>query len=121
MADMKIKLAIVGTRNPKLSYNEWENILLQEFSPNDLSLIVSGGATGIDTYAKLFAGRHHIPLMEFLPDYSKYGKSAPLRRNSQIVKEATNVIAFPSAESRGTFHTISEARKMHKQLVIKQI
>ena len=112
MADMKIKLAIVGTRNPKLSYKEWEIILLQEVSPND---------TGIDTYAKLFAGRHHIPLMEFLPDYSKYGKSAPLRRNSQIVKEATNVIAFPSAESRGTYHSISEARKMHKQLVIKQI
>ena len=111
---MKIKLAIVGTRNPKLSYKEWEIILLQEVSPNDLSLIISGGATGIDTYAKLFA-------VEFLPDYSKYGKSAPLRRNSQIVKEATNVIAFPSAESRGTFHSISEARKMHKQLVIKQI
>ena len=119
MANMKIKLAIVGTRNPKLSYNEWENILLQEFSPNDLSLIVSGGATGIDTYAKLFAGRHHIPLMEFLPDYSKYGKSAPLRRNLQIVKEATNVIAFPSAESRGTFHTITEARKLHKSLVVR--
>ena len=118
---MKIKLAIVGTRNPKLSYNEWENILLQEFSPNDLSLIVSGGATGIDTYAKLFAGRHHIPLMEFLPDYSKYGKSAPLRRNLQIVKEATNVIAFPSAESRGTFHTITEARKLHKSLVVRDI
>ena len=121
MANMKIKLAIVGTRNPKLSYNEWENILLQEFSPNDLSLIVSGGATGIDTYAKLFAGRHHIPLMEFLPDYSKYGKSAPLRRNLQIVKEATNVIAFPSAESRGTFHTITEARKLHKSLVVRDI
>ena len=118
---MKIKLAIVGTRNPKLSYNEWENLLLQEVAPNDLSLIISGGATGIDTYAKLFAGRHHIPLMEYLPDYSKYGKSAPLRRNSQIVKEATNVIAFPSAKSRGMFHSILEARKMHKQLIIKQI
>ena len=118
---MKIKLAIVGTRNPKLSYNEWENLLLQEVAPNDLSLIISGGATGIDTYAKLFAGRHHIPLMEYLPDYSKYGKSAPLRRNSQIVKESTNVIAFPSAKSRGTFHSILEARKMHKQLIIKQI
>ena len=121
MENMKIKWAIVGTRNPKLSYNEWENLLLQEVAPNDLSLIISGGATGIDTYAKLFAGRHHIPLMEYLPDYSKYGKSAPLRRNSQIVKEATNVIAFPSAKSRGTFHSILEARKMHKQLIIKQI
>ena len=90
---MEIKLAIVGTRNPKLSYKEWESLLLQEVSPDDLELIVSGGATGIDTYAKLF----------------------------QIVKEATMVIAFPSSESRGTFHSISEARKMHKQLIIKQI
>ena len=50
---MEIKLAIVGTRNPKLSYKEWESLLLQEVSPDDLALIVSGGATGIDTYAKL--------------------------------------------------------------------
>ena len=121
MADMKIKLAIVGTRNPKLSYKEWESLLLQEVSPDDLELIVSGGATGIDTYAKLFAGYHHIPLMEFIPDYAKYGKLAPLHRNKQIVKEASMVIAFPSSESRGTFHSISEARKMHKQLIIKQI
>jgi len=121
MESLKIKLAIVGTRSPKLSYKEWEELLLKEVSPSDLSLIVSGGATGIDTYAKLFAGRHHIPLMEYLPDYSKYGIQAPLRRNTQIVKEATKVIAFPSAESRGTYHSIREARRMKKTLVIIQI
>ena len=118
---MKSKLAIDGTRNPKLSYKEWEGLLLQIVSLGDLSLIVSGGATGIDTYANLFASRHHIPLMEFIPDYAKYGKLAPLLCNRQIVKEATMVIAFPSSESRGTFHSISEALKMHKPLVIKQI
>ena len=121
MADMKIKLAIVGTRNPKLSYNEWENLLLQEVAPNDLSLIISGGAAGIDTYAKLFAGRHHIPLMEFLPDYAKYGIKAPLRRNTLIVKEASKVVAFPSADSRGTFHAISEARRLKKTVVVINI
>lgn len=121
MDSLKIKLAIVGTRNPQLSYNEWEKLLLQEFSPCDLSLIVSGGATGIDTYAKLFAGRHHIPLMEYLPDYSKYGIKAPLRRNTQIVKEASKVVAFPSADSRGTFHSISEARRMKKPVIVINI
>lgn len=121
MDNMKFKVAIVGTRTPKISYSEWEKLLLEELSPNDVSLVVSGGAQGIDTYAKLFAGRHHIPLMEFLPDYSKFGKQAPLRRNTQIVKEATKVIAFPSAESRGTYHSINEARRMKKTLVIKQI
>ena len=121
MDSLKIKLAIVGTRSPKLSYKEWEKLLLQEFSPSDLSLIVSGGATGIDTYAKLFAGRHHIPLMEFLPDYSKFGVKAPLKRNTQIVKEASKVIAFPSADSRGTLHAISDACRMKKTVVVKKI
>lgn len=118
---MMIKLAIVGTRSPKLSYKEWESLLVQEISPSDVSLVVSGGAEGIDTYAKLFAGRHHIPLTEFRPDYAKYGKQAPLRRNTQIVKEATDVIAFPSAESRGTLHSIAEARRMRKRLIVKRI
>ena len=121
MDNLKTKLAIVGTRSPKLSYKEWEKLLLQEISPSDLSLIVSGGAAGIDTYAKLFAGRHHIPLMEFLPDYSKYGIKAPLVRNKIIIKEASKVIAFPSEESRGTFHAISEARRLKKTVVVKKI
>ena len=60
MGKVKLKVAIVGTRTPKLSYSEWEKLLLEEISPDDMSLIVSGGAAGIDTYAKLFAGRHHI-------------------------------------------------------------
>jgi hypothetical protein len=121
MDGMKMKVAIVGTRTPRVSYSEWEELLLEELSPNDVSLIVSGGAQGIDTYAKLFAGRHHIPLMEFLPDYSKFGIKAPLKRNTQIVKEASKVIAFPSEDSRGTFHAISEARRMKKTVVVKKI
>ena len=121
MGIVKLKVAIVGTRTPKLSYSEWEKLLLKEISPEDLSLIVSGGAAGIDTYAKLFAGRHHIPLMEFLPDYSKFGIKAPLVRNTKIIKEASKVIAFPSEESRGTFHAISEARRLKKTVVVKKI
>ena len=121
MGKVKLNVAIVGTRTPKLSYSEWEKLLLEEISPEDLSLIVSGGAAGIDTYAKLFAGRHHIPLMEFLPDYSKFGIKAPLIRNTKIIKEASKVIAFPSEESRGTFHAISEARRLKKTVVVKKI
>ena len=121
MNDLKIKLEIVGTRTPKISYSEWEKLLLEEISPDDLSLVVSGGAQGIDTYAKLFAGRHHIPLMEFAPDYARYGKQAPLRRNTLIVKEASKLIAFPSADSRGTHHAISEARRMKKTVKVVMI
>lgn len=121
MEKLKKKVAIVGTRTPSISYAEWEKLLLTEVEVDEISLVVSGGAQGIDTYAKLFAGRHHIPLMEYLPDYSKYGIKAPLRRNTQIIKEASLVIAFPNADSRGTLHVISEARKMKKTVKVVKI
>lgn len=121
MEKMKEKVAIVGTRTPSVSYSEWEKLLLTNIGVDEISLVVSGGAQGIDTYAKLFAGRHHIPLMEFLPDYSKYGIKAPLRRNTLIVKEASKVVAFPSADSRGTYHAISEARRLKKSIAVIKI
>lgn len=116
-----IKIAIVGTRNPGVSYAEWERLLLSQVSVEDISLVVSGGAKGIDTYAKLFAGRHHIPLMEYLPDYARFGRNATLRRNTQIVKEANTVVAFPSPDSRGTFHSINEANRLGKKIFVINI
>lgn len=81
-----MKIAIAGSRNPDIAYKEWEELLLSKINVESISLIVSGGAKGIDTFAKLFAGRHNIPLMEFLPDYANYGQNATLRRNTQTVR-----------------------------------
>ena len=116
-----MKMAIVGTRNPGVSYQEWESILLSKINASEALLIVSGGAKGIDTYAKLFAARHLIPLMEYLPEYSKYGRKATLRRNTQIVRGASTVIAFPSLDSKGTFQSIREAERLSKRLIVVNI
>lgn len=116
-----MKIAIVGTRNPGVSYQEWESILISRINASEVSLIVSGGAKGIDTYAKLFAARHLIPLMEYLPEYSRYGRKATLRRNTQIVREASTVIAFPTPDSKGTFHSIKEAMRLSKRLIVIDI
>lgn len=113
-----MKLAILGTSNPGVSYAEWEELLLSEINKSDVTMVVSGGAKYIDSFAKRFAARHHIPLMEFLPDYAKFGKYATLRRNTQIVKEANRVIAFPSSNSRGTLHSINEAKRLGKSVII---
>jgi hypothetical protein len=118
---MKMKLAIVGTRNPEVSYAEWEECLLSEITTSDVTMVVSGGVKGVDSFAKRFAVRHHIPLMEFLSDYAKFGRYATLRRNTQIVKEANCVIAFPSSNSRGTLHSINEAKRLGKHVTIINI
>ncbi|WP_303644606.1 SLOG family protein [Bacteroides caecimuris] len=118
---MKMKLAIVGILNPRVSYAEWEELLLSEVNTFDVAMVVSGGAKGVDSIAKRFAARHHIPLMEFLPNYVKFGRYATLRRNTQIVKEANCVIAFPSSNSRGTLHNINEAKRLGKHMTIINI
>lgn len=113
-----MKLAIVGTRNPGVSYQEWEKLLLDQINPDEIQMVISGGAKGVDTFAKSFAGRHHKPYMGFAPQYSVYGRYAILKRNTQIAQEASDVIAFPSPDSKGTLHTIREARRMKKQVTV---
>lgn len=113
-----MKLAIVGTHNPSVTYQDWEKLLLDKINPEDVHMVISGRAKGVDTFAKLFACRHHKPYMEFPPQYAVYGRYATLRRNTQIVKEASTVIAFPSADSKGTYHSINEAHRLGRQVII---
>ena len=48
-----MKLAIVGTRNPGVTYQEWEKLLLNKINPDEIQMVISGGAKGVDTFAKL--------------------------------------------------------------------
>lgn len=101
-----MKIAIIGSRSIK-------SIDLNEYvSDNDE--IVSGGARGIDTLAAEFARQRGIKLTEFLPEYEKYGKAAPIIRNKQIVDYADKVIAFWDGKSKGTKHTVEYAEKINK-------
>ena len=112
-----MKLAIVGSR-------EFENydLLCAEVAKiretQKIELIVSGGAKGADTLAKKYAALNHIPLMEFLPDYERYGRGAPLQRNTLIVQNANWVLAFVTASSKGTWDTIRKAENAGKRVII---
>ncbi len=101
-----MKIAIIGSR----SIN---SINLSMYLPEQITEIVSGGAKGADTVAKNYAIEHNIKLTEFLPDYNKFGKSAPLRRNIEIIQYSDLVLAFWDGESRGTKFVIDNCRKMN--------
>lgn len=110
-------LAIVGTRTPSISYEDWK-VHIDALQP---TRIISGGAVGIDSYAKRYAEEHNIPCTEYLPQYELYGRNAPLQRNTQIVDDCQFLIAFPSAESRGTWDSIRKAEKSQKLLKVINI
>lgn len=76
---------------------------------------------GADTYAREFARKKGLKLIEFFPDYEKYGKAAPLERNKLIVDECDCVLAFWDGKSRGAKFTLDYAREKGKPIKIIQI
>lgn len=99
-----MRVAVIGSRNLEVPN-------LQDYLPEDTTVIVSGGAKGVDTSARIFAQQHGIELLEFLPEYDKYGRAAPLKRNITILKNADLVLAFWDGESRGTAYVIRQCEK----------
>lgn len=109
-----MKIAIIGSRNLKV-----EN--LEKYLPKDVSEIVSGGARGIDTSAKEYAVKNNIKLTEFLPEYDKYGRIAPLKRNDLIIDYADKVLAFWDGESHGTKYVINKCKQKNKPITVYSV
>ena len=106
-----MRVAVIGSRTLHL-----EN--LRDYLPDETTEIVSGGAKGIDADAKKYALDNEIVLTEFLPDYQRYGRGAPLKRNIQIVEYADMVLAVWDGKSRGTKFVIEHCQKRNVPLQI---
>lgn len=108
-----MKAAIIGSRGLVLNTSDIEFYL-----PAATTEIISGGAKGVDALAKNFAIENNYNYVEFLPNYEKYGKAAPLIRNNEIIDCADIVIALWDGKSKGTEYVINECKKIGKSLII---
>ncbi len=99
-----MKLAIIGSR--ELFVKD-----IDKYIPAAVREIVTGGAKGIDACAMRYAKANQIKLVTFLPDYRRYGRGAPLKRNTEIIEYANCVLAFWDGKSRGTRFVIDECRR----------
>ena len=100
-----MKVAVIGSRG--LSVSD-----LGRYLPENTTEIVSGGAKGVDTSAREYALAHGIKLTEFLPEYTRFGRGAPLKRNITIIEYSDIVLAFWDGKSRGTKFVIDNCRKL---------
>ncbi|MFI3175742.1 MAG: hypothetical protein R3Y53_11215 [Bacillota bacterium] len=103
-----MKVAIIGSRTLKVTD-------LEKYLPENTTEIVSGGAKGIDLCAKTHAIKKNLKYTEFLPEYEKYKRGAPLKRNIEIINYADFVIAFWDGKSRGTKFVIDNCTKLGKK------
>ena len=108
-----MKVAVIGSR----TFNDYE-LLRQTLSKLEITLVVSGGAKGADSLGEEYANANNIPTKIFLPDWDKYGKSAGMLRNSDIINEAEIIVAFWDGESKWCKDAIAKANKLNKKVLI---
>ena len=104
------RIAVVGSRE----YPNLEAVRQFVREQERTTVIISGGARGVDTAAVEEARRLGMPYEVHLPDWQAHGRKAGILRNHQIVKSADEVVAFWDGQSRGTQSTIQEAKAVGK-------
>ncbi len=106
-----MKLLIAGSR-------QINNFDFSKYISDDVDTILSGGTKGIDSLAELFADKHRLSKIILRPRYDLYGKSAPLKRNEELVQMADKILIIWDGSSRGTNYTINYAKKLNKDLKV---
>lgn len=105
-------VAIVGSRH--IQHINIDEVIQR--IPARCREIVSGGAMGVDTLARKVAEHLNLPFTEFLPDYQRYGKIAPLKRNERIAAYCDKMIAIWDYSSNGTRNALLHAQRLGKQI-----
>ena len=103
-----MKLAIVGSRSLSVDVSNFI-----DYIPD---CIITGGAVGVDRSACVYAKKNKIKLVVIKPEYNKFGKIAPIIRNSKIVDCCDSVLAIWDGHSNGTMNIVEIAKRMNKPL-----
>lgn len=109
-----MKIAIVGSRD----YPDLEAVRQYVQSLPLDTVVVSGGASGVDITAEKAAKARGMQTEVYYPDWKQYGKSAGFLRNRLIIEAADKVVAFHVNNSRGTGHSIALAKRYGKELEV---
>jgi hypothetical protein len=76
------------------------------------TVVLEGEAPGADRIGRLVAEYLGFTVRKFPADWKRYGRRAGILRNLEMLDETPDVVvAFQLRGSRGTQHTIDEARR----------
>ena len=109
-----MRIAIVGSRD----YPRLDLVARYVAALPDGTVVVSGGARGVDSVAAGAARARGLEVAEHLPDWKTYGRAAGMVRNKAIVRDADRVAAFWDGVSGGTANTIDITRRAGKPVEV---
>lgn len=113
-----MRVVIAGSRTITDIQHVEEAIRLSGF---DVTEVVCGAASGVDTLGAEWGEEHNVPVKYFPADWKRHGKVAGMYRNNQMADYADAVIAVWDGKSRGTYHMIQVADLKKLQLFVHQV
>lgn len=142
------RLAVVGSREIQAELGDWLEIELGQYLSRQRSVVISGGARGVDQIGHRVALRHNVPTVVFLPSgleniyprdfaswvsyimesggclMSEFPPDVPMRRyhfakrNRLIAAFADLVLIAQAARASGTMMTAKHALQMGRSLCV---
>ena len=99
----KIKLIFLDMRNGRMPEKSWQTIIQ---SHGGFSMLNTGEFPNEENASTL------SQILEAgVPDYERFGRGAPLKRNITIIEHADIVLAFWDGKSRGTKFVIDNCHR----------
>lgn len=109
-----MRIAVVGSRK----FPDMEKVRRYVRTLPVGTVVVSGGAEGVDKEAIAAAHEVFLSVDIFWPDWATHGKAARPLRNTKIVNSCDRLVAFWDGSSRGTADSIEKARKAGKPVEV---
>lgn len=107
-------VAVIGSRD----FPDMDRVREFVNSLEDGTVIVSGGARGVDRVAETAARARNLECVIFPADWETHGRGAGYIRNKQIIDAADRVVAFWDGVSKGTKHSMGVAESLGKPLEV---
>lgn len=113
----EIKCIIAGGRD-FTNYEALKKALATVKFGNNKVTIISGTARGADSLGERYAKEKNYELMRFPANWNKYGRSAGMIRNKQMLEQANCVICFWDGKSPGTRNMIQITKAAGKPVAV---
>lgn len=84
------------------------------------TVIISGGALGIDQAGETYANLNNIPLEVYKANWQRYGRGAGYVRNSLMISKAEAAIVVWDGKSKGSLHCAKEATRKGLKVYLTQ-
>jgi hypothetical protein len=91
-----------------------------ELKYGDVELIVQGGATGADYYARVIAEELGINLVTMMADWATHGRAAGPIRNRQMLESYPDAVVLAMPGGRGTDNCVRQALQRGMRVVDKR-